>query len=58
MVDDLILQVNSGHVLWMGHSYSQQDAHQQVDYLWRGRRKRKEVFFFLKKGLQQYFYMS
>lgn len=33
MVNDLILQVNSGHVLWVGHSDSQQDAHQQVHYL-------------------------
>lgn len=36
MVDDLILQVDGGHILWVGHSYSQQDAHQQVDYLRRG----------------------
>lgn len=35
MVNDLILQVDGGHVLWVGHSYSQQDAHQQVDHLKR-----------------------
>ncbi|KAG7222699.1 hypothetical protein INR49_026308 [Caranx melampygus] len=36
MVDDLILQVDGGHVLWVGHSYGEQDAHQQVDYLKTG----------------------
>ena len=41
MVDDLILQVNSGNVLWMGHSYSEQDAHQQVDYLRKEGRTKK-----------------
>ena len=46
MVDDLILQVNSGHVLWVGHSDSQQDAHQQVDHLKGGGSK--------KKGLKKY----
>ena len=33
MVDDLILQVDGGHVLRVGHRYGQQDAHQQVDHL-------------------------
>lgn len=45
MVDDLILQVNSGHVLWVGHSDSQQDAHQQVDHLKEGVKR----MFFLEK---------
>lgn len=35
MIDDLILQVNGGHILWVGHSYREQDAHQQVDDLRR-----------------------
>ena len=55
MVDDLILQVNSGDVLWVGHSHSQQDAHQQVDDLRRGRRRRRKVF---KIDPEQYFPMS
>ncbi len=54
MVDDLVLQVNGGHVLWVGHSYSEQDAHQQVDNLRRWSRKKvlnknsiSELEFFL-----------
>lgn len=43
MVDDLILQVDGGHVLWVGHSYGEQDAHQQVDYLKRGSERFKLV---------------
>lgn len=39
MIDDLILQVDGRHVIWVGHCYSKQDAHQQVDYLRRGRRR-------------------
>lgn len=35
MVDDLILQVNGGHILRVGHRYREQDAHQQVDHLTR-----------------------
>lgn len=43
MVDDLVLQVDSGHVLWVGHSYSQQDAHQQVDNLRRGMKREEHL---------------
>lgn len=41
MVNDLILQVDSGDVLWVGHSDSEQDAHQQVHYLSGGKRRLK-----------------
>lgn len=46
MVNDLILQVDSGHVLWMRHGYSQQDAHQQVDHLRTGRSKAVRVWIY------------
>lgn len=41
MIDDLILQINGGHVLRVGHSNGQQDAHQKVDNL----SGMEEVFF-------------
>lgn len=43
MIDDLILQINGGHVLRVGHSNGQQDAHQKVDNL----SGMEEVFFFI-----------
>jgi len=36
VVDDLILEVDVGHILWMGERHCQQDAHQEVDNLWAG----------------------
>lgn len=38
VLDDLILQVDGGHILWVGHGHSQQDAHQQVHHLARERK--------------------
>lgn len=38
VVNDLILKVNGGHVLRVGHSDRQQDTHQQVNHLNPGRK--------------------
>lgn len=35
MVNDLVLQVDGGHVLRVGHGHGEQDAHEQVDHLER-----------------------
>lgn len=43
VVDDLVLQVDGGHVLRVGHGHGEQDAHQQVDHLERQQRERVEL---------------
>lgn len=35
VVNDLVLQVDGGHVLRVGHGHGEQDAHEQVDHLER-----------------------